>query len=406
MSTPTGGPINPIDPFAHAAHEMHERAGAEQHAAESDHERIRSAYAPKKTRMPPSQRADVATREDIALVAPRQPDRLRERSEQYAVGADESNLSLHDPDLDSSQQPARPQDQRHEQPAAARRDADISDLRRLEATLRWIGREETAVRIPRAAQLPPVPGLTRTDVGGRRHGDESSEFRLPRSLEPERMAPPPSRSRRPGLRASLIFLIASILAAPTGYYLWTGYWRPSSHPARGPQMASLAAKGDATPSSIGQQELPSTAAQDGDRAISVQQEISSQRPEILQLPSSPGGEPVATLQPSTTREQAMPSSKTSRVLDPEEIKLLMKQGEQLIAAGDVATARTVLRRAADAGDANAAMALGATYDPNVLARLGVVGVSAEVEKARSWYQKAEALGSPDARRRLDLLANH
>ena len=197
MSTPTGGPINPIDPFAHAAHEMHERAGAEQHAAESDHERIRSAYAPKKIRTPPAQRADVATREDITLVAPQRPDRLRERSEQYAVGADESNLSSRDPDLDSSLQPARPQNQHHEQPAAARHDADISDLRRLEATLRWIGREETAVRIPRAAQLPPVPGLTRTDVGGRPHGDESSEFRLPRSLEPERMAPPPSRSRRP-----------------------------------------------------------------------------------------------------------------------------------------------------------------------------------------------------------------
>jgi hypothetical protein len=112
---------------------------------------------------------------------------------------------------------------------------------------------------------------------------------------------------------------------------------------------------------------------------------------------------MAMLQPGVIGEQAMPSSKTSRLLDPEEIKLLMKQGEQLIAAGDVATARTVLRRAADAGHANAAIALGATYDPNVLARLGVVGVSAEVEKARNWYQKAEALGSPDARRRLDLL---
>jgi hypothetical protein len=282
-------------------------------------------------------------------------------------------------------QPARPQDQHYKQPAAARRDADISDLRRLEATLRWIQREETAVRIPRAAQLPPVPGLTRTDIGGRPHGDESSEFRLPRSLEPERMAPPPS-SRRHRLRASLIFLIASILAASTGYYLWSGYWSPSLQPARGPQMASLAAKGDAPPSSIGQQDLPRTATQDGDRAVSVQREISSQRQEILQLPSSSEGEPMAMLQPGVIGEQAMPSSKTSRLLDPEEIKLLMKQGEQLIAAGDVATARTVLRRAADAGHANAAIALGATYDPNVLARLGVVGVSAEVEKARNWYQ--------------------
>jgi hypothetical protein len=403
MSTPTGAPINPIDSFPHAAHETRERADAQQPAAERDSERARSAYAPKKPRTLPPQGADVAINEDVApLVAPRQPDRSRQHSEHYAVD-NEAALSSHDPD--SSLEPARPQDHHRKQPAGARRDADISDLRRLETTLRWIQREEVAVRIPRAAQLPPVPGLARADIGGRSHGDESSDFRLPRSLEPERMAPPPSRSRRPALRALLTFLIATILAALTGYYFWTGYWSPSSQPPRGPQMASLAVKGDAPPS-IRQKELPPTPAQDGDRAIAVQRETSSQRPEILQLPSSSESEPVAMLQQSATRERAMPSSKASRVLDPEEIKLLMKQGEQLIAAGDVATARTVLQRAADAGDANAAMALGATYDPNVLARLGVVGVNAELEKARSWYQKAETLGSPDARRRLDLLANH
>jgi TPR repeat protein len=92
------------------------------------------------------------------------------------------------------------------------------------------------------------------------------------------------------------------------------------------------------------------------------------------------------------------------VLDPEVIKLLMKQGEQFIAAGDVVAARTIFQRAVEAGDANAAMALGATYDPTVLAKLGVVGMSADVEKARRWYQKAENLGSPDARGRLDVLA--
>jgi TPR repeat protein len=105
------------------------------------------------------------------------------------------------------------------------------------------------------------------------------------------------------------------------------------------------------------------------------------------------------LQPSAADDPAI------RVLDPEAIKLLMRQGEQLIAAGDVVTARTVLQRAAEAGNAGAAMALGATYDPNVLAQLGVVGVSADVETARSWYQKAETLGSSDARGRLDLLAD-
>ncbi len=84
----------------------------------------------------------------------------------------------------------------------------------------------------------------------------------------------------------------------------------------------------------------------------------------------------------------------------------MKQGEQFIAAGDLVTARMVLQRAAEAGDATAAIALGATYDPGVLARLGVVGMgAADVEKARSWYKKAESFGSSEATRRLQVLAN-
>ena len=169
-------------------------------------------------------------------------------------------------------------------------------------------------------------------------------------------------------------------------------------------MASLATKTDALPSFIGQQELPRVmarddesrddGAQDNDRGMSAQRELSSQRPEPSQPPTSSEGETMAMLQPSATTDRAPTSSKAIRVLDPEEIKLLLKQGEQFIAVGDVATARTVLQRAAEAGNASAAMALGGTYDPNVLAKLGVVGVSADVEKARSWYQKAETLVSP------------
>jgi hypothetical protein len=357
--------------LAHAAREAHARADAQQHAAESDSVRIRSAYAPKTRHKPPAQGADVAS-----------------------------------PDPDSSIEPARPQDQHHKDPVAGRRGDDRSDLRRLEATLRSIEREEAAMRIPRAAQLAPVLGLACADIVSRPDGDEGSNFRLPRSLEPERMAPPPSRSQSRRLRASLILLLVGMLGAPSGYYLWTAYPSSSSQPVRGPQTASVALKGDGPPSAAVQRELPRTTAQDDDRAILIQREESSERPESLQLPSAYESEAVAMLEPSAPREQAMPSGKASRVLDPDERELLMKQGQQLIAAGDVATARTVLQRAADAGEADAAMALGGTYDPNVLARLGVLGVSGELEKARSWYQRAETLGSPDARRRLDLLANH
>jgi len=111
------------------------------------------------------------------------------------------------------------------------------------------------------------------------------------------------------------------------------------------------------------------------------------------------------LQPAEPGAQLPPASKATRALDPEEIKLLMKQGEQLIAAGDVVTARIVFQRAAEAGDADAAVVLGGTYDPIVLAKLGVVGLAADVERARTWYQKAESLGSAEAKRRLAILAD-
>jgi len=65
----------------------------------------------------------------------------------------------------------------------------------------------------------------------------------------------------------------------------------------------------------------------------------------------------------------------------------------------------VLQRAAQAGDATAAVALGATYDPTVLAKLGVLGMGgADVEQARRWYQQAESLGSTEATKQLRVLA--
>jgi TPR repeat protein len=146
-------------------------------------------------------------------------------------------------------------------------------------------------------------------------------------------------------------------------------------------------------------------AQDDDRATSAQSEISSQRTKTSQPARSSEGEAVAMVQPGEPGAQVQAASKATRVLDPEEIKLLVKQGEQFISVGDVVTARIVFQRAAEAGDAGAAVALGGTYDPIVLAKLGVVGLGADVERARTWYQKAESLGSAEATRRLAILAN-
>jgi|SRR5579871_3386398 len=93
-----------------------------------------------------------------------------------------------------------------------------------------------------------------------------------------------------------------------------------------------------------------------------------------------------------------------RALDHDEIANLVKRGQDLASQGDIAGARLLLRRAAEAGDARAMEALGATYDSTALAQLKVIGLTADDARARAWYERAAAAGAPDAARRLQQLA--
>jgi TPR repeat protein len=83
----------------------------------------------------------------------------------------------------------------------------------------------------------------------------------------------------------------------------------------------------------------------------------------------------------------------------------VKRAEELLTTGDISSARLLLRRAAEAQDARAALALAASYDPIELKRLGVYGSTPDVVAARDWYEKAKQFGSREAPRRLELLAS-
>ena len=140
------------------------------------------------------------------------------------------------------------------------------------------------------------------------------------------------------------------------------------------------------------------------------------------IPSSPSlaqshsGREEAVVPPSFPRiaqkqaDQEQPLAGSSlptfakRQLDREEITVLLKIGKDLIASGDIAAARLTLKRAADAADAEAALALASTYDPYVLRELKAYGLPADAAMARAWYEKAKDLGSPVAPRRLEMLA--
>jgi hypothetical protein len=109
--------------------------------------------------------------------------------------------------------------------------------------------------------------------------------------------------------------------------------------------------------------------------------------------------------PITTATQFVEPRFAFQNLDRDEIDTLVKRGEDFIARGDIAAARLVLQRAAEGNGAGAALTLAETYDPVVLEKLGVRGLSADVAKARAWYERAKELGSPEARRRLEPLAS-
>jgi TPR repeat protein len=117
-----------------------------------------------------------------------------------------------------------------------------------------------------------------------------------------------------------------------------------------------------------------------------------------------GRAPATSLAAAPVAEPPAPQPPIHQ-LDPDAIASLLQRADALIASGDVAAARLVLRRAADAGDAHAAMTLAETYDPAVLEKLGVHGFVPDLAMARSWYEKARAFGSAEAPRRLETLAS-
>jgi len=113
----------------------------------------------------------------------------------------------------------------------------------------------------------------------------------------------------------------------------------------------------------------------------------------------PAANPAASPAPGQSAPaQAVPQSapKAVVVLDQNEIDTLIRRGKSLLNDGDFSGARVLFERAANAGSAEAALALGSTYDPNVINRLGALMVKPDIASARKWYQLAAERGSAAA----------
>ena len=103
-------------------------------------------------------------------------------------------------------------------------------------------------------------------------------------------------------------------------------------------------------------------------------------------------------------QRELESALNSAPLQPADIAVLLKRGQDLIADGKFRLARLVLEQAVEAGSAPAALAIARTYDPSQPERSKVSpDAPPDIAMARAWYQKAKDLGSAEAARRLGQL---
>ena len=108
----------------------------------------------------------------------------------------------------------------------------------------------------------------------------------------------------------------------------------------------------------------------------------------------PGSTPALSQQNATDASQGPQTAGPQ--LPPTDTGTLLAQGDQFLSRSDVASARLLYQRAAEAGDGRGALRMGMTFDPVFLARLRLRGIRTDKDQAIAWYGRASALGNAEA----------
>jgi len=119
--------------------------------------------------------------------------------------------------------------------------------------------------------------------------------------------------------------------------------------------------------------------------------------------SEPTTETVAPVATPVVENEKTPAAKSvstenSIEAEPEasRVSSYMTSGDAYMERGDIASARLFYLEAVKSGFPAAMFAVGKTYDPIELKRLGIKGFPAEPDKAAEWYMKAEKAGYAEA----------
>ena len=110
---------------------------------------------------------------------------------------------------------------------------------------------------------------------------------------------------------------------------------------------------------------------------------------------------------ATTRLDVAEDPRAALILRSDEgdrIEDLIKHGQKMVEVGYLAGARAYFKRAVEAGSGEAALLLGACYDPAFIEKIGAQGIKPDPKEARNWYERAKQLGIADADAKLAELA--
>jgi hypothetical protein len=243
---------------------------------------------------------------------------------------------------------------------------------------------QTAVAAASASQTepvdsaPPIPSLAT-------NSNSSSEAPIPRANSvavaaaestPE-AAPTPAPTPRPEEVAPIVAVAPGALApdtAPVG-----AMPAPTARPEEVAPIVAVA------PGAL----APGTAPAGAMPAPTVRPEEVA--PIVAVVPDAPRPDTAPTV--SRPAPAAPPDALRSSAV---EVSALLTRGDSLLGVRDVTSARLYYERAANAGDAQAALRLGETYDPSFLALARLNGVRGDPVVAARWYRHARDLGNPEA----------
>jgi hypothetical protein len=230
-----------------------------------------------------------------------------------------------------------------------------------------------------------------------------------------REEPPPAaiagRAGRPAGLTPYLCVVALVAAATIGVFYGIGFLRLVEAPAVDKPVTALSPTPDQPPAappptgnaagSAGPFAQPSPQPSEAPPLPATRPSgaaAASSEPPPAPAPSPPA--PAAPIEPPPAPPPPTTAVPAPPPLSEADIAALIARGDGFFRVGKVMAARLAYIQAADAGDGQGALRLGASFDPAFLMQGAVRNTYSDPDEARSWYRRARELGVAEAEGRL------